>query len=134
MNSRKNLATQVAGAIAIAALMGTSAFAETRHLDATDHDHARQSSGDRSSRYERRDRSGSQNQTQTHERRDTNANTAPAPQTYERRDNNRNNGTWNRSDSRNNGTSNHNETRNNGTWNRNDSRNNNGTYDRRDSR
>ena len=111
MNSRKNLAAQVAGAIAIAALMGTSAFAETRHLDATDR------SGERSSRSERRDHSGSQNQTQTHERRDT---TNTAPQTYERRDTSRNNGTWNRNDSRNN----------NGTWNRNESRNN-GSFDNR---
>src|SRR4051812_22782349 len=132
MNSRKNLAAQVAGAIAIAALMGTSAFAETRHLDATDRDRATQSS-DRSHRFERRDHSGSQNQTQTHERRDTTTNTTPAPQTYERRDTNRNNGTWNRNESRNNGTSNRNDSRNNnGTWNRNDSRNNSGTYDRRD--
>ena len=58
MNSRKNLAAQVAGAMAIAALVGTSAFAETRHSDATERDHNRQSSVDRSSRYERRDRSG----------------------------------------------------------------------------
>ena len=68
MNSRKNLAAKVAGAMAIAALMGTSAFAESRHFDATERDHGRQSSNDRASRHERRDRSGSQNQTQ--ERRD----------------------------------------------------------------
>jgi hypothetical protein len=147
MNSRKNLAAQVAGAIAIAALMGTSAFAETRHSDATERDHSRQSSVDRSSRYERRDRSGSENQTQ--QRRDTNT---TAPQTFQRsetrndrtwnrsetrnndtqRDETRNNGTWNRgnndsrnrNETRNNDTSNRNETRNNGTWNRNDSRSN----------
>jgi hypothetical protein len=129
MNSRKNLAAQVAGAIAIAALMGTSAFAETRHLDATERDRT-QSSGERSHRYERRDHSGSQNQTQTHERRDTNTNTTPAPQTYERRDNNRNNGSWNRNDSRNNGSSNRNDSRNNGTYERRDNRNN-GTYNNR---
>ena len=128
MNSRKNLAAQVAGAMAIAALVGTSAFAETRHLDATERDHGRQSSDDGGSRHERRDRSGSQNQTQ--ERRDTNT---TAPQTSQRSET-RNNGTWNRSETRNNGTWNRNETRNNGSfdrsqsrnesWNRNDSRNN----------
>jgi hypothetical protein len=158
MNSRKNLAAQVAGAMAIAALVGTSAFAETRHSDATERDHSRQSSVDRSSRYERRDRSGSQNQTQ--QQRDT----ATAPQTFQRgetrnngtwnrgetrnndtqrndtrnngtwnrgetRSDNRNNGSWNRNDTRNNDSWNRNETRNNGTWNRNDSRNNRG-YDR----
>jgi len=112
MNSRKNLAAQVAGAMAIAALMGTSAFAETRHLDATDRDRATQSSDDRSHRFERRDRSGSENQNQTHERRDT---TTTAPQTSERRDSSRNSGTWNRNESRNND---------NRTWNRNESRNN----------
>ena len=69
MNSRKNLAAQVAGAMAIAALVGTSAFAETRHSDATERDHGRQSSSDRSSR-DRAARSGSQNQTQSrHENR-----------------------------------------------------------------
>jgi hypothetical protein len=147
MNSRKNLAAQVAGVMAIAALVGTSAFAETRHSDATERDHDRQSSVDRSSRYERRDRSGSQNQTQ--ERRDTNT---TAPQTFQRdsrsdsgtwqrgerrnndtrHDENRNNGTWNRDETRNN------DSRNNGTWNRNETRNNgsrdNGTWNRNDSR
>src|SRR4051794_28582164 len=137
MNSRKNLAAQVAGAIAIAALVGTSAFAETRHSDATERDHNRQSSVDRSSRYERRDRSGSQNQTQ--QRRDTNT---AAPQTFQRSET-RNNGTWNRSETRNNNTQ-RNESRNNGTWNRNETRNNdtsnrnetrnNGTWNRNDSR
>jgi hypothetical protein len=135
MNSRKNLAAQVAGAMAIAALVGTSAFAETRHSDATERDHGRQSSSDRGSRHERSDRSGSQNQTR--ERHDAN-NTAP--QTFQRSEtrgndsstwqrDNRNNGTWNRNESRNNGTWNRNESRNNGTWNRNESRNNR-SYDR----
>src|SRR5947209_3365925 len=78
MNSRKNLAAQVAGAIAIAALVGTSAFAESRHSDATERDHGRESRGHRD-HVDRRDRSGSQNQTQ--ERRDTNT---TAPQTYQR--------------------------------------------------
>ena len=113
MNSRKNLAAQVAGAIAIAALVGTSAFAETRHLDATNGDHNRV---DRSSRHERSDRSGSQ--IQTHEQRGT---ATTAPQTYERRDTSRNNGTWNRNETRNN---------NNGTWNRNETRNN-GSFENR---
>jgi hypothetical protein len=135
MNSKKNLAAQVAGAMAIAALVGTSAFAETRHLDATEHDHARQSSVDRSSRYERRDRSGSENQTQ--ERRDTNT---TAPQTLQRESRN-NSGTWNRGETRNNDAQ-RSETRNNGTWDRNETRNNtqrnetrnNGTWNRNDSR
>jgi hypothetical protein len=132
MNSRKNLAAQVAGAIAIAALVGTSAFAETRHSDATERDHSRQSSVDRSSRSERRDHSGSQNQTQS--RHDT-----TAPQTYQRSET-RNNGSWNRNETRNNSTFdrsqtrsseswNRNETRNNGTWNRNETRNN-GSFER----
>lgn len=136
MNSRKNLAAQVAGAMAIAALVGTSAFAETRHLDATERDQGRQSSDDRGSRHERRDRSGSQNQTQ--ERRDTNT---TAPQTYQRNET-RNNGSWQRDQSRdnnstwqrdqarsNNGSWNRNESRNSGTWNRNESRSNR-SYDR----
>jgi hypothetical protein len=141
MNSRKNLAAKVMGAMAIAALVGASAFAETRHSDATDGDHNRV---DRSSRHERSDRSGSQNQTR--ERRDA---ATTAPQTFERRDSSRNSGTWNRNETRNNngtwdrsetrnrnesrnnnGTWNRNETRNNGTWNRNETRNN-GTYDHR---
>jgi hypothetical protein len=147
MNSRKNLAAQVAGAIAIAALVGTSAFAETRHSDATDRDHGRQSADDRGGRVDRRDHSGSQNQTQ--ERHDANTS---APQTSQRnetrnngswqRDATRNNGSWQRDQSRdnnstwqrdqarsNNGSWNRNESRNNGTWNRNESRNN-GSYDR----
>jgi hypothetical protein len=136
MNSRKNLAAQVAGAMAIAALVGTSAFAETRHSDATERDHGQQSSNDRSSRFERRDRSGSQ--TQTRERHDAN-NTAP--QTFQRSET-RNNGTWNRGETRNNDTQ-RNETRNNGTWNRGETRSNdtqrnesrnNGTWNRGESR
>ncbi|MEA2344680.1 MAG: hypothetical protein QOF63_2849 [Thermoanaerobaculia bacterium] len=152
MNSRKNLAAQVAGAMAIAALVGTSAFAESRHSDATDRDHGRQSSSDRGSR-DRAARSGSE--TQTQERHDTNT---TAPQTYQRdqarnngswqrdnntrqrdnntrqrdesRNNNGNNSTWQRDQARtNNGTWNRNETRNNGTWNRNESRNN-GSFER----
>src|SRR4051812_31359374 len=136
MNSRKNLAAQVAGAMAIAALVGTSAFAETRHSDATERDHGRQSSSDRSSRHERSDRSGSQNQSR--ERHDANT---TAPQTFQRSETS-NNGTWNRSETRNNDTQ-RNETRNNGTWNRGETRNNdtqrnesrnNGTWNRNETR
>ena len=118
MNSRKNLAAQVAGAIAIVALVGTSAFAESRHSDATERDHDRQSSGERSSRYERRgDHSGSQ--TQTQQRRDT---TTSAPQTFQRSET-RHDGTWNRNETRNNSTFDRSQTRNE-TWNRNESRSN----------
>jgi hypothetical protein len=119
MNSRKNLAAQVAGAIAIAALMGTSAFAETRHLDATEGDHNRQSSSDRSSRSERREHSGSQNQTR--ERHDANSS---APQTSQR-DSRNNSGTWQRNETRNNSNStfDRSQTRNE-SWNRNESRSN----------
>jgi hypothetical protein len=116
MNSRKNLAAQVAGAMAIAALVGTSAFAESRHSDATDRDHGRQSSSDRSSRHERSDRSGSQNQTQS--RHET-----TAPQTYQRGET-RSNGSWNRNETRNNSTFDRSQTRSNETWNRGDSRSN----------
>jgi hypothetical protein len=123
MNSRKNLAAQVAGVIAIAALVGTSAFAETRHSDATERDHSHQSSSDRSSRYERHDRSGSQ----TQQRHDTT--TTTAPQTFQRSET-RNGGTWNRTETRSNDTWNRNESRNNGTWNRNETRNDNRSFDR----
>jgi hypothetical protein len=113
MNSRKNLAAQVAGAMAIAALVGTSAFAESRHSDATERDHGRQSSSDRSSRSH--DRSSSQNQTRS--RHDS------APQTFQRNET-RNNGSWNRNETRNNSTFDRSQTRSSETWNRNDSRNN----------
>jgi hypothetical protein len=118
MNSRKNLAAQVAGAIAIAALVGTSAFAESRHSDATQRDHGRQSSSDRSSRH---DRSSSQNQTQSRYQ--------TAPQTYQRSET-RSNGSWNRNESRNNGTFDRSQTRSNQTWNRGETRNNNRSFDR----
>jgi hypothetical protein len=113
MNSRKSLAAQVAGAMAIAALVGTSAFAESRHSDATERDHGRQSSSDRSSRSH--DRSSSQNQTRS--RHDS------APQTFQRNET-RNNGSWNRNETRNNSTFDRSQTRSSETWNRNDSRNN----------
>ncbi|HEX3578630.1 MAG TPA: hypothetical protein VHY33_08720 [Thermoanaerobaculia bacterium] len=109
MNSRKSLAAQVAGAMAIAALVGTSAFAESRHSDATERDHGRQSSSDRGSRH---DRSGSQDQTQS--RRET------APQTYQRSET-RSGGSWNRNETRNNSTFDRSQTRSE-SWNRNDTR------------
>jgi hypothetical protein len=119
MNSRKNLAAQVAGAMAIAALVGTSAFAESRHSDATERDHGRQSSSDRSSRHERSDRSS--NQTQTQERRET-----TAPQTFQRGET-RSNGSWNRNETRNNSTFDRSQTRSSESWNRS---NNNRSFDR----
>jgi len=118
MNSRKNLAAQVAGAIAIAALVGTSAFAESRHSDATDRDHGRQSSSDRSSRHERSDRSS--NQTQTQERHET-----TAPQTYQRSETR--SGSWNRYETRNNSTFDRSQTRSSESWSRS---NNNRSFDR----
>ncbi|MGA8807295.1 MAG: hypothetical protein WB973_05410 [Thermoanaerobaculia bacterium] len=113
MNSKKNLAAQVAGAIAIAALVGTSAFAESRHSDATERDHGRQSSSDRGSRdsnrsAERHDRSS--NQSQTFQRNDT-----------------RSNGSWNRNETRNNSTFERSQTRSAESWNRS---NNNRSFDR----
>ena len=119
MNSKKNLAAQVAGAMAIAALVGTSAFAESRHSDATDRDHGRQSSSDRSSRHERSDRSS--NQTQTQERHET-----TAPQTFQRGET-RSNGSWNRNETRNNSTFDRSQTRSSESWNRS---NNNRSFDR----
>lgn len=123
MNSRKNLAAQVAGAIAIAALVGTSAFAESRHSDATERDYERHSSRDHSSR-DRAARSGS-SQTQTESRRET------APQTFQRSET-RNDGSWNRGETRNSGTWNRNETRNNDTFDRSQTRND--TWNRNESR
>ncbi|MBV9068418.1 MAG: hypothetical protein JO093_10800 [Acidobacteria bacterium] len=118
MNSRKNLAAQVAGAMAIAALVGTSAFAESRHSDATERDHGRQSSSDRGSR-DRAARSGSE--TQTESRHET-----TAPQTYQRSET-RSNGSWNRNETRNNSTFDRSQTRSSETWNRS---NNNRSFDR----
>ncbi|HXH93740.1 MAG TPA: hypothetical protein VNN25_19315 [Thermoanaerobaculia bacterium] len=45
MNSIKRLAASMTGAVAIAALVGTSAFAESRHSDATDEHHSHERSG-----------------------------------------------------------------------------------------
>jgi hypothetical protein len=100
MNKTKSLAAQVAGAVAIVTLIGTSAFAETRHRDATERDSGRQSDhrssrdSSRQSRGEQRDNRSYQGQTwqrgesrstspQTFERRDFRSN---SPQTFERRD------------------------------------------------
>src|ERR1700756_3854431 len=76
MNKTKSLAAQVIGAAAIVTLIGTSAFAESRHSDAT-HDHSRQRDSSRQSRDNR------SNQSRTFERHDARA---TAPQTFERRD------------------------------------------------
>jgi hypothetical protein len=92
MNSRKKLAAQVAGAVAIATLIGTSAFAETRHRDATERDRSQQSDrrdnrdGNRQSREQR----GNNNQPQTFQRGDSRGS---APQTFD----NRGNGQFDRS-------------------------------------
>jgi hypothetical protein len=138
MNSRKNLAAQVAGLMAIATLVGTSAFAETRHRDATERDLTAQTSDRRESRddsrrtHDRRNDAG--NQTQTSNQRDAGV-VSPA-QSYDRRDARNNSGTYDRRDTRNNsGTYDRRDTRNNsGTYDRRDTRNNGGTYDRRDTR
>lgn len=45
MNSIKRLAASMTGAVAIAALVGTSAFAESRHSDATNDHHSHERSG-----------------------------------------------------------------------------------------
>lgn len=86
MNKTKSLAAQVAGAVAIVTLIGTSAFAETRHHDGTERDSGRQSdhrsSRDSSRQSRERDNRSSQGQTwQRGESRST------SPQTFERRDN-----------------------------------------------
>jgi hypothetical protein len=107
MNSRKNLAAQVAGAMMIAALVGTSAFAETRHLDATEHDRSHQSNDHRSSR-----------DTSRSSERDRSSNRG---QTYQR-DQTRSNSTWQRNDTRGNTTFDRGQTRNTESWNRGDSR------------
>jgi hypothetical protein len=85
MNKTKSLAAQVVGAAAIVTLIGTSAFAESRHSDATERDHSRQS--DRSSRdsnrqsHEQRSNRGSDTRTFEHHDAGT-----TAPQTFERRE------------------------------------------------
>lgn len=85
MNNTKNLAAQVIGAAAIVTLIGTSAFAESRHSDAT-HEHSRQSdtrssrdSSHQSQSHEQRFNRGSD--TRTFERHDS---SATAPRTFDR--------------------------------------------------
>lgn len=95
MNSTKRLAATVAGAVAIAALVGTSAFAEARHHDGTEHSSSQHSDHHDSNRGSH-DRGSNSHQTQTNnqtfQHRDYRG-SAPAqtyrgtaPQTYERRD------------------------------------------------
>jgi len=70
MNSIKRLAASMTGAVAIAALVGTSAFAESRHSDATDEHHSRERSARSSDNHDRGSsrsndrRSGDSNRTQ----------------------------------------------------------------------
>jgi hypothetical protein len=70
MNRTKKLAAQVAGAVAIAALVGTSAFADTRHSDATERDRSHHSDnrGSRDSNRGSQDRRGNNsNQSRTYD-------------------------------------------------------------------
>jgi hypothetical protein len=115
MNKTKSLAAQVVGAAAIVTLIGTSAFAESRHSDATERDHSRQSDrGSRDSNRQsgeqrvQRDNRGSDTRTfqrhdsgttapQTFERRESRGSTQPTYQRGETR-------TYQRNDSRNNGS------------------------------
>jgi len=92
MNRAKKLAATVAGAVAIATLVGTSAFADTRHRDATERDRSQHSdrgqsrdsnrgSHDRGSSNQSRTYNQSRTSNQTYERRDVRAST---PQSYDR--------------------------------------------------
>ena len=83
MNKTKSLAAQVAGAVAIVTLIGTSAFAETRHRDATERDSGRQSNSRSSRDSSRQSRDNRSNQGQTRQRNDSRS---TSPQTYQRRD------------------------------------------------
>lgn len=88
MNRTKKLAAQVAGAVAIVTLVGTSAFADTRHHDATERDHSQHSDRGQSRDSNRgsHDRGNSQSRTnnnQTYERHDARA---TAPQWSDRRE------------------------------------------------
>jgi len=88
MNRTKKLAAQVAGAVAIVTLVGTSAFADTRHHDATEHDHSQHSDRGQSRDSNRgsHDRGSSPSRTynnQTYERHDARA---TAPQWSDRRE------------------------------------------------
>jgi hypothetical protein len=117
MNKTKSLAAQVVGAAAIVTLIGTSAFAESRHSDATEHDHSRQSDhrgsrdGNRQSREQRVQRDNRGSDTRTFERHDS-ANTAPRtfdrgelrgnqPQTFQRGGTRNDSRNYQRNDSRN---------------------------------
>lgn len=64
MNNTKRLATQVAGAVAIATLIGTSAFAESRPLNTTDDSRSKQT-------FARRDDHGSSRSSERHDTRST---------------------------------------------------------------
>ena len=86
MNKTKSLAAQVVGAAAIVTLIGTSAFAESRHSDATERDHSRQSDrgsrdSNRQSREQHVQRDNRGSDTRTFERHDSGT---TAPQTFER--------------------------------------------------
>src|SRR5258706_748595 len=92
MNKTKSLAAQAIGAAAIVMLVGTSAFAETRHRDATERDNSRQSDhresrdsnrDSRDSNRQSRERDNRSNQGQTWQRGDSRS---TSPQTFERRD------------------------------------------------
>lgn len=95
MNRTKKLAAQVAGAVAIVTLVGTSAFADTRHHDATEHDHSQHSDRGQSRDSNRgsHDRGSSQsrtyNQSRTYDNQSRSNNQtydrrATAPQSYDR--------------------------------------------------
>lgn len=85
MNKTKSLAAQAIGAAAIVMLVGTSAFAESRHHDGTERDSSRQSDSrssrdsSRQSRGEQRDNRSSQGQ--TWQRNDSRS---ASPRTYDR--------------------------------------------------
>lgn len=88
MNKTKSLAAQTIGAAAIVMLVGTSAFAESRHHDGTDHDGGRQSDH-RSSRDNSRDSSRQSRGEQRDNRNQTwqhNDSRSASPRTYERGD------------------------------------------------
>jgi hypothetical protein len=114
MNKTKSLAAQVVGAAAIVTLIGTSAFAESRHSDATERDHSRQSDqrGSRdSNRQSREQRSNRGSDTRTFQRHDSGT-TAPRtfdrgqfrgnqPQTFQRGETRNDSRNYQRNDSRN---------------------------------
>jgi len=81
MNKTKSLAAQVAGAVAIVTLIGTSAFAETRHHDGTERDGGRQSDNRSSRDSGRQSRDNRSSQGQTYQRGENRS------QTYQRGEN-----------------------------------------------